>query len=363
MPNATATSNASPRSASRNPLSGAVGTHRARRHRQRRLVLARRAPAAPAPARRHADRRPGPPRQRPRTPAWSIRPSRSSWPSTPARWRRALSLGRVLHAGQRAADHRALLRPVRRLVPARHRRTQLRRALLNQCRAVVLSMRAIRAVNPQPKLVQTDDLGKTYGTPRWATSPRSTTSAAGSAGTCCAAWSAPTTRCGTTCSAPASRRRSCSGSATTPARPTSSASITTSPANAGWTTASSAIRNASARLPRRPACRHRGAARAGHADARHRPLLKETWERYGLPVAVTEAHIDANREDQLRWLLEIWEAAQAARNAGADVRAVTVWALLGSYDWNCLVTACRAITSRARSTCVRPSRARPRWPA
>jgi dTDP-4-dehydrorhamnose reductase len=43
----------------------------------------------------------------------------------------------------------------------------------------------------------------------------------------------------------------------------------------------------------------------------------------------------------MRWLLEIWEAAQQARENGADIRAVTVWALLGSYDWNCLVTECR----------------------
>ena len=40
------------------------------------------------------------------------------------------------------------------------------------------------------------------------------------------------------------------------------------------------------------------------------PLLQETWDRYGLPIAVTEAHIDANREDQLRWLVEIWERGQ-----------------------------------------------------
>lgn len=37
-------------------------------------------------------------------------------------------------------------------------------ALLNQCRAVVLAMRAIRAVTRDAKLVQTDELGKTYGT-------------------------------------------------------------------------------------------------------------------------------------------------------------------------------------------------------
>jgi len=39
------------------------------------------------------------------------------------------------------------------------------RALLNQCEAVVRSMRAIRAINPDARLVQTEDLGKTFSTP------------------------------------------------------------------------------------------------------------------------------------------------------------------------------------------------------
>src|SRR5215213_4285693 len=38
------------------------------------------------------------------------------------------------------------------------------RALLNQCRAVVLAMRAIREINPAAKLIQTEDLGKTFST-------------------------------------------------------------------------------------------------------------------------------------------------------------------------------------------------------
>src|SRR5215204_187792 len=38
-------------------------------------------------------------------------------------------------------------------------------ALLNQCRAVALGMNAIRAVNSRAKLIQTEDLGKTYSTP------------------------------------------------------------------------------------------------------------------------------------------------------------------------------------------------------
>jgi dTDP-4-dehydrorhamnose reductase len=89
------------------------------------------------------------------------------------------------------------------------------------------------------------------------------------------------------------------------------------------------------------------------------PLLAEVWERYQLPIAVTEAHIDANREDQLRWLLEIWEAAHQSRQAGVDVRAVTVWALLGSFDWNSLVTQCRGYYEPGpldvRSTPPRPT--------
>src|SRR5205085_2566912 len=39
---------------------------------------------------------------------------------------------------------------------------QFARALVNQCRAVVLAMRAIREVNPAARLVQTEDLGKTH---------------------------------------------------------------------------------------------------------------------------------------------------------------------------------------------------------
>lgn len=67
-------------------------------------------------------------------------------------------------------------------------------------------------------------------------------------------------------------------------------------------------------------------------------MLVEIWERYGIPLAVTEAHIDATREDQLRWLLEIWQAGEEAREKGVDLRAITAWALIGSFDWNSLVT-------------------------
>jgi dTDP-4-dehydrorhamnose reductase len=67
-------------------------------------------------------------------------------------------------------------------------------------------------------------------------------------------------------------------------------------------------------------------------------LLRETWERYARPIAITECHIGCTREEQMRWLGEVWFDAGAAREGGIDVRAVTSWALLGSYDWNSLVT-------------------------
>ena len=70
-------------------------------------------------------------------------------------------------------------------------------------------------------------------------------------------------------------------------------------------------------------------------------LLAEAWQRYGRPLAVTEAHLSCTREEQMRWLLEVWRAAGRLRDQGADVRAVTAWALLGAYDWDSLVTVPR----------------------
>lgn len=67
-------------------------------------------------------------------------------------------------------------------------------------------------------------------------------------------------------------------------------------------------------------------------------ILTAAWERYGLPVAITEAHLGGSPEDQVRWLSEVWQAAETARQEGADVRAVTVWALLGSWNWANLCT-------------------------
>lgn len=66
-------------------------------------------------------------------------------------------------------------------------------------------------------------------------------------------------------------------------------------------------------------------------------LVKEAWDRYHLPLAITEAHLHCTREEQLRWLSYMWNAATNLRTEGVDIRAVTFWALQGSFGWNKLL--------------------------
>ena len=216
------------------------------------------------------------------------------------------------------------------------------RALINQCRAVVLSMRAIRAVNPNAKLVQTDDLSRTYGTPEMAEIANFFNERR---------WLAWDMLCGKIDpdhalwdyllenGAGADELLWFKDNACAPDIVGVNYYITSE----RW------LDHRVERYPESHRTHYRGVP---HADIECPrvlatptpgigPLLQETWDRYGLPVAVTEAHIDANREDQLRWLVEIWNAAKKVQQGGADIRAVTVWALLGSFDWNCLVTECK----------------------
>jgi dTDP-4-dehydrorhamnose reductase len=216
------------------------------------------------------------------------------------------------------------------------------RALINQCRAVVLAMRAIRAVNPNAKLVQTDDLSRTYGTPEMAEIANFFNERR---------WLAWDMLCGKIEPGHALwdyllengagadellwfRENPC---------PPDIIGVNYYITSERW------LDHRPERYPESHRTHYRGIP---HADIECPrvlatptpgigPLLQETWDRYGLPVAVTEAHIDANREDQLRWLVEIWNAAKKVQQGGADIRAVTVWALLGSFDWNCLVTECK----------------------
>jgi len=67
--------------------------------------------------------------------------------------------------------------------------------------------------------------------------------------------------------------------------------------------------------------------------------LRETWNRYGIPLAVTEVHNGCTREEQLRWIADAWNVCLALQAEGVDLRAMTAWALFGSQGWNTLLTA------------------------
>ena len=66
--------------------------------------------------------------------------------------------------------------------------------------------------------------------------------------------------------------------------------------------------------------------------------LAEAWERYGIPLAYSEVHHGCTREEQVRWLVEVWSACETERRSGADIRAVTLWSMFGAIDWRSLLT-------------------------
>ncbi len=68
------------------------------------------------------------------------------------------------------------------------------------------------------------------------------------------------------------------------------------------------------------------------------PRLREAWERYRIPIAVTEVHHGCHRDEQLRWFAEVWDTAKRLRGEGMDLRAVTFWSLFGNVDWRFLLT-------------------------
>ncbi len=106
------------------------------------------------------------------------------------------------------------------------------------------------------------------------------------------------------------------------------------------------------RVERYPAWSHGGNAHQRYADIEavrvraegidgvHR-LLGEAWQRYRLPMAITEVHLSGECVDQIRWVLDTWRDAQSLRSQGVDLRAVTLWSLLGCFDWNTLC-ACKS---------------------
>ncbi|AUX46254.1 dTDP-4-dehydrorhamnose reductase [Sorangium cellulosum] len=212
------------------------------------------------------------------------------------------------------------------------------RALLTQCRATAAAMRAVREVNPRARLVQTEDLGMTASTPLLAYQAQLENHRR---------WLSLDLLMGRVdrdhplypmlidCGVPPGELEELVASPCPPDVIGINYYITSE-------------RFLDERLDRYPPWSHGGNGEHAYADVEavrvvaegvggHLPRLQEVWERYRRPVAITEAHLGGAREEQLRWLVEAFDAAVAARAAGAEVLAVTVWALLGSFDWDSLV--------------------------
>lgn len=211
------------------------------------------------------------------------------------------------------------------------------RTLVAQCRGVVLSMQAIRSVNPSAELVQTEDMGRTYSTPELAYQAEME-----------------------------NHRRLLSFDFLTGAlrdHPLTDylfrhgvtedtldwfIKARCRPDVLGINYYVTSDRFLDERIERYPSWSHGGNGRDFYADVAavnvwregitgFERLLTDLWRRYHLPVCVTEAHLGCTREEQMRWLLEAWDGAHAAAEVGAEVRAVTAWSLLGAFDWNSLV--------------------------
>src|SRR4051794_16295618 len=223
---------------------------------------------------------------------------------------------------------------------ARDHRTFLR-CLVNQVEGVRLAMRAIREVNPVARLVQTEDLGRAFSTPRLAYQAAHKNHRR---------WLSLDLLLGRVDrqhplrdylrqALPEEELRALDAGQEAPCPPDI----------VGINHYLSSERFLDERLERYPDVTPSDNGRDRYVDVAAtrvlspgptglENLLREAWDRYRLPVAVTEVHNGSTRDEQLRWLREAWDAAQRLHLNGVDIRAVTVWALLGSYEWNSLLT-------------------------
>lgn len=212
------------------------------------------------------------------------------------------------------------------------------RILLAECKATVLAMEAIRKENPRARLIHTEDLGKTYSTPRLAYQARYENGRR---------WLGLDLLCGRVDKRHRFFRRMLS--AGIPER-----SITwflqhpCPPDVLGFNYYVTSERFLDEACERYPNHVCGGNGRHRYADVElvrvpylgpHGPkvLLREAAERYGLPIALTEVHLHCARDEQMRWWHCLWNAAKELKQEGVDIRAVTSWAVLGSVGWNDLL--------------------------
>jgi dTDP-4-dehydrorhamnose reductase len=213
-------------------------------------------------------------------------------------------------------------------------------ALLSQCRAIVIAMKAIRNVNSRARLIQTEDLGKIFSTQSLAYQADFENERR---------WLTFDLLCGRVMPKTPMwehfiwhgiEEKQLSYFLDNPLPPDV----------LGINYYITSERFLDERLTRYPVETHGGNDRHYYADVEAvrvcsegvsgpKSILKETWDRYRLPLAVTEAHLGCSREEQLRWFDEVWNSAAQVLEAGVDVRAVTAWSSFGSFNWNNLLTS------------------------
>jgi dTDP-4-dehydrorhamnose reductase len=209
--------------------------------------------------------------------------------------------------------------------------------LLEECKATVLAMQAIRKVNPAAKLVQTEDLGKTHSTPKLAYQANFENKRR---------WLSFDLLQGKV-----NEQHSMWGYLMEAGLPREEILFfvdnNCSPDILGINHYITSERWIDERVKHYPKHVRGGNGRQRYADVEAvrvgknqgpKVLLNETWERFGLPIVVTEVHLHCSREEQLRWFNYVYQAANELHEEGADIRAVTAWAILGSFDWCSLLT-------------------------
>lgn len=211
--------------------------------------------------------------------------------------------------------------------------------LINQCRAVALSMRAIREIVPDSRLIQNEDIGKTYSGSRLSYQADfenerrwlSFDLLCGRVGKRHPMWRYLTWLGVSEDELAFFEREPCP------------------PDMIGVDYYVTSERFLDDRIELYPGAMVGGNGRESYVDveavrvcddgiAGLESIIWEVWDRYCLPIAVTEAHLGSTTDEQMRWLWEMWDAVNKARWEGVDIRALTVWALLGNYDWDSLVT-------------------------
>ncbi|MBV8908029.1 MAG: sugar nucleotide-binding protein [Sphingomonas sp.] len=224
--------------------------------------------------------------------------------------------------------------------PHKHDMRSMLRALANQCHGTLLAMRAIRNVNHDAQLMVTEDLGKTFSTEALAYQAEHENRRR---------WLSLDLLVGGV--RPGHRFYSWLLKSGVPQAVIDElASCAGAPDLIGVNHYLTSERFLDDRVERYPAVEpgcngidvyvDLEAVRMSHLKHQVGPAkrLREAWERYGIPLVFSEVHHGCTREEQVRWLVDVWNACERERKAGADIRAVTLWSMFGSVDWRSLLT-------------------------